>query len=190
MIRLTPVVRTKHPVVFHNTRNKFTAQFKHILNKKPLHYFQWDPLPQYPPRQLEHANRKLCPHTGAELLCAHRWANVVNASDSSKVAKTAIGDPDERSLLSTYLVPDQHFGKIPVPSLYRDAYWHREQQSRRTQLPLAEGADRAGMLPHKDADGKDRRHLAYRYDLQDWSFREKQYFNEMDVIRHAKRDRR
>ena len=110
------VVARKNPVVLKFGEGVVHDQLKHILNKKPLHYMEWDPLPQFPPRKLRHVDRRLNPHTGA-----------------------ALPDParDDLRYERNYFVPDQHFNRVPVPRRYSDAYWWRELQARRVQCPIS-----------------------------------------------------
>jgi hypothetical protein len=115
MLRTTSL-QLKNPVILKYGEGLITTQLKHILEKKPLHHFEWDDIPEYPARQLRHTDRRLDPRTGKTL------------PDPAR---------DNISFGQNYLVPDQYYHRIPVPQRYRDAYWWRERQARRIQCPIS-----------------------------------------------------
>ena len=115
MLRTTPLT-LKNPVVIQFGEGIVTTQLKHILEKKPLHYMEWDELPEYPARKLRSTDRQLDPRTGKA------YPNPAR---------------DNMAHGTQYLVPDQTYNRIPVPHRYRDAYWWRERQARRIQCPVS-----------------------------------------------------
>jgi hypothetical protein len=104
-------VLLKNPVIFKQGQGMFTHQLKHLLQKKAVHRYNWDPVSLYPARNLWHADRLVDHHTYEERHDPH-WDNKV------------------------YEVPDQEYSRIPVPSEYKDAYWFRDLQARRIQCPV------------------------------------------------------
>ena len=104
-------VHQKNPVNFKQGQGMFTHQLKHMLRKQHVHKYNWDPLPMYDPRKLVHANREVHHYSYEERRDPH-W--------------------DHRAVF----VPDQRYGKIPVPLEFKDAYWWRDLQARRLQCPL------------------------------------------------------
>ncbi len=166
MLRSTLLAR-KNPVLLKFGVGVVKDQLDHLLNKKPLHHFDWDPVPEYPARKLRHADRKLDPRTGAALPDPARDFGLSSSTSSS--------DVQNRS----YLVPDQQYLRVPVPQRYKDAYWWREQQARRTQKPVAWEAHKFWSV--------DKRH---RYNFADLSFEKKFWFSVDDVVAHARQERR
>ena len=156
----TTCVRLKNPLLLKYGEGLLSKQLDYLLKKKPLHHFEWDPLPQYPPRRLRHADRALNPFTGAALADPAR--------DDTRGAHN-----------QAYVVPDQHYSRVPVPQRYRDAYWWRERQARRVQCPTQ-------WVAHKFYDAR----LRDRYSFQDLSFEKKFYFTTDDVVAHALQERR
>jgi hypothetical protein len=101
----------KNPVLYKQGQGMFTHQLKHLLQKKAVHRYNWDPVAEYPARNLWHANRMVDHHSYQE-----------------------VHDPQwDRQ---AYNVPDQNYLKIPVPSEFKDAYWYRELQAKRIQCPV------------------------------------------------------
>ena len=105
------LILLKNPVLFKQGQGMFTHQLKHLLQKKAIHRYNWDPLLQYPARNLWHVNRYVDHHTYEEKHDPH-W-------DARKVE-----------------IPDQQFSRIPIPPEFKDAYWFRELQARRVQCPV------------------------------------------------------
>jgi hypothetical protein len=182
------LVHRKKPVILKFGEGLLTQQLKHLLEKKPLHHHEWDELPQYPPRKLRHADRALDPRTGAALVDPARDQSTLRrdgTTPSTLAAAARSNDDDDADgsgfVASTrnYIVPDQHYGRVPVPQRYRDAYWWRERQARRVQCPMSWVADK-----YRDAATRQ------RYSFMDFSFEEKFRFSVDDVIAHAKEERR
>lgn len=137
-------------MVFKQGQGMFSHQLKRMLRKNALHRYVWDPLPMYEPRKLMHANLLVDHETYKEQYDPHRDAD-------------------------TYLVPDQQFYHIPVPTAYKDAYWWRDLQARRVQCPVA-------WVGHRMYNKKDRQ----GYDFQDLGFRKKHEFSFEEVVQNAK----
>ncbi|CCW66170.1 unnamed protein product [Phytomonas sp. Hart1] len=149
MFRFNVALR-KNPVIFKQGQGMFTHQLKHILNKKSLHKYNWDPLPMYDPRKLVHSNRYI-DHDTYEEKYSPCWME------------------------NAYLVPDQQFYHIPVPSEYKDAYWWRDLQARRVQCPIE-------WVSHRMYSKKDRQ----LYDFQDLAVRKKFEYPYEEVVQNAK----
>lgn len=169
MLRSTPLVH-KSQVILKFGEGLVTTQLKHILEKKPLHKFEWDALPEYPARKLRHADRQLDPRTGAAFPNPARDNNIPMKNTNNTESSTAT---------TQYLVPDQTYHRIPVPQRYRDAYWWRERQARRVQCPTE-------WVSYRFWSPK----LRERYSFMDLSFEEKFFFSVDDVVAHAKQERR
>lgn len=144
----------KNPVIPNYGKGLFSHQLKRILNKKPLHYHKWTPIALYQPRPLWHADRRVDHVTGQEVSDPH-WDR------------------------NAYWVPDQEFGRIPVPGDFKDAYWTREAQARRVQCPIE-------WMGHKMYSRQQR----IRTDFQDLSFQPKKFFSHKEVLDHAAMRRR
>lgn len=154
MLRLTVSLR-KNPAIPRYGKGSFTDQLKRILQKETVHKMVWKPISMYEPRRLWHADRKVDPVTGQEDLQDAEWEN------------------------DTYRVPDQQFGMVPVPARYQDAYWTREAESKRVQVPISS-------VTHRFTNPR----LRVRTDFQDLSFKPKKFYSYDDVIAHAKTSRR
>jgi hypothetical protein len=173
MLRSTPTVY-KSQVILKFGEGLVTTQLKHILEKKPIHHFDWDALPEYPARKLRHVDRQLDPRTGAALPNPARDNNIpMNYKNNNSE------NNNSSSSSTQYLVPDQRYHRVPVPHRYRDAYWWRERQARRIQCPT-------DWVSYKFTDPK----LRERYSFMDLSFEEKFFFSVDDVVAHAKQERR
>ena len=153
MLRRSAVQLRKRPVNIRHNNDNYTHQFKRMLVRERVHKAEWDPRPLqiYPADRLAHANRRLDQHTGQEV-------------------------PDVYRRASAYEVPDQQFAKFPVPDEYKDAYWIREREARRAQVPME-------WIEHRKKE-------PWRYDTTDDSYAEKFTFSDEEVIAHARRERR
>lgn len=157
-MRQTPIAR-KNPINYKMGQGMFSEQLKHLLRKDQLHKMVWDPLPMYNPRKLAHTEKEIDHYTYQE---KHNPHNTM-AADNGKV----------------YEVPDQQYRKVAVPSKYKDAYWWRERQAKRVQVPVEMVQDRM-YNPEK----------RWQTDFQDLSFKQKFTFTEEEVIAHMKKSRR
>eukprot|EP00744_Colponema_vietnamica_P025830 GILI01038119.1.p1 GENE.GILI01038119.1~~GILI01038119.1.p1 ORF type:complete len:154 (+),score=5.29 GILI01038119.1:44-505(+) len=153
MLRHTAVCH-KNPYVYKFNNSRFSTQLKWLLSKKAVHKHTWDPIPLYNPRDLAHTNQKLDHYTYEPQYDAHREAN-------------------------SFLVPDQTYNKVPVPSEFKDAYWWRDLQSRRVQCPTR-------WVDH-NIYRADRRLYT---DFQNLAFQQKFKYRKDDVLRHIKEDLR
>ena len=153
MLRRTIASRAKHPLVVKYDNADFSHQFKRILNREHAHYYKWDdtPLRVYPADRLAHTNVKLDQRTGEAL-------------------------PDVSRRATTYKVPDQEYTAFGIPEEFKDAYWAREREARRVQVPKE-------WVEHRYKE-------AWKYDLTDDSLAEKFTFSDDEVIAHARRERR
>ena len=105
------VILRKNPVLFKQGQGMFTHQLKHLLQKKAVHRYIWDPIEQYPARKLWHTNRIIDHHTYEE-------------------------KRDPQWNVRKVEVPDQQYSRIPIPPEFKDAYWFRDLQARRIQCPV------------------------------------------------------
>src|SRR3989338_9205476 len=172
MLRSTPLIH-KYQVILKFGEGLVTTQLKHILEKKPLHKFEWDALPEYPARNLRHADRQLDPRTGAAFPNPARDNNIPMKNNTNNDAASS------SSTTTQYLVPDQTYHRVPVPHRYRDAYLWREGQARRVQCPT-EWVSYRFLEPR----------LRERFSFMDFSFEEKFFFSVDDVVAHAKQEKR
>lgn len=153
MLRQT-CLQLKNPYVFKHDNSSFTTQLKHLLSKKIVHKRRWESLGLFKAKPLAHA----------DVYVDHFTYDVKH-------------DPHRRN--NTFWVPDQRYGKIPVPSDYKDAYWWRDLESRRLQAP-SEWKKHDIYSPHRRAFT----------DFSNLAFEKKFKYSKSQVLLNMKRDLR
>eukprot|EP00759_Apiculatamorpha_spiralis_P058044 PhF_6_TR8966/c0_g1_i1/m.14105 len=149
----TSLLLGKKPVIRVKSSGLISEQLKKLLNKEQYRKLKWDPLTEYEPRRLLYSNVSV---------------------DSRGAVKN-----DPHDVNKTYLVPDQQYSAIPVPDIYKDAYWSRETMARRVQ-----------------ADPYDAMHVAWdkttqqETDFQELSMRKKFQFTVKDLMDMATKEKR